>query len=117
MPTLLTNANMLAMYNFLNSTTVEFVKENRAPSFTRTLQQLFGTSILAQVVPTTSGDYIQQIQPFFKGKTAIHTRALDLGSNQTFFVRQTAQQALVAGLNGLTIKYELDGLMSKKVTV
>ena len=116
MPTALTNALLLALYNFLASTTVEFIKENRAPSFTKTLQMLFGISTLAELVPTAAGDNIPMIQPWYKGKMRIDTRALDLGANQTFFVRQTAQQALVAGLNGLQIKYEIDGLMSKKVT-
>lgn len=117
MPTLLNNANMLALFNFLDSTTVEFIKENRAPAFTKTLQMLLGLTSLAQLVPTAAGDNIGGFpSPFFRGKMKIDTRALDLGANQTFFVRQTAQQALVAGLNGLKVKYELDGLMSKKLT-
>lgn len=117
MPTVLTNAKALKLYNFLATTTAEFVKENRAPSFTKTLQMLFGITTLAQLVPTTAGDTVGIIQPWYKGKFRINTRALDLGANQTFFVRQTAQAALDADLNGLAIKYEIDGLMSKKVTV
>jgi len=116
MPTVLTNVKALELYNFLATTTIEFVKENRAPSFTKTLQMLLGVSSLMQLVPTTAGDNVQTIQPFYRGRTQIKTRALDLGMNQTFFVRQTAQAALTADLNGLAIKYEIDGLMSKKVT-
>ena len=116
MPTEMTNAIALSLYNFLATTTVEFVKENRAPSFTKTLQMLFGLTTLAQLKPTVAGDNVSIFQPWYKSKMKIDTRALDLGANQTFFVRQTAQAALVAGLNGLAIKYEIDGLMSKKVT-
>lgn len=116
MPTVLTNAKVLKLYNFLATTTVEFIKENRAPSFTKTLAMLLGIPYLAQLVPTTAGDNVPMIQPFFRGHFKINTRALDLGANQTFFVRQTAQAALDADLNGLTVKYEIDGLMSKKVT-
>jgi len=116
MPALLNNAKLLKLYQFLATTTVEFVKENRAPAFTKTLQTLFGLTSLLVQVPTVAGDYVQGIQPFFRGKMKINTRALDLGANQTFFVRQTAQAALDADLNTLQIKYELDGLMSKKLT-
>jgi hypothetical protein len=116
MPTVLNNANFLALINFLDTTTVEFIKENRAPAFSKTLQMLFGLSALWQTVPTVAGDNVPIPEPFFRGKMKIDTRALDLGANQTFYVRQTAQAALVAGLNGLKIKYELDGLMSKKLT-
>ena len=115
-PTVLTNAKLLKLYNFLASTTVEFIKENRAPSFTKTLAMLMGLSYLAQLVPTTPADNVLNLQPFFRGRNRIHTRSLDLGANQTFFVRQTAQAALDADLNGVTVKYEIDGLMSKKVT-
>jgi len=116
MPAVLNNAKLLKLYAFLATTTVEFVKENRAPAFTKTLQMLFGLSSLLELVPTTAGDNVQAIQPFYRGKMKIDTRALDLGANQTFFVRQTAQAALDADLNTLQIKYELDGLMSKKLT-
>jgi hypothetical protein len=46
----------------------------------------------------------------------INTSALNLGSNQTFKVIQTSFAALDADLNTLQIRYELDGLMSKKIT-
>ena len=115
-PTALNNANLLALYNFLDTTTVEFIKENRAPSFTKTIAMLMGLTSLLQLTPTAAGDNIPIIEPWYKSRFKIDTRALDLGANQTFFVRQTAQAALVAGLNGLKVKYEIDGLMSKKVT-
>lgn len=116
MPALLTNAKLLKLYTFLATTTVEFIKENRAPAFTKTLQMLMGLSSLLELVPTVAGDNVQSIQPFYRGRMRIDTRALDLGANQTFFVRQTAQAALDADLNTLQIKYEIDGLMSKKLT-
>ncbi len=116
MPTALNNAKMLKLYAFLSQTTFEFVKENRAPSFTKTIAMLMGISSLLQIVPTAAADNIPIIMPFFRGRMRINTRALDLGSNQTFFARQTTQIALDADLNGLQVKYEIDGLMSKKVT-
>lgn len=116
MPAGLNNTKLLKLYAFLATTTVEFVKENRAPAFTKTLQMLFGLTSLLELVPTTAGDNVTAIQPFYRGRMKIDTRALDLGANQTFFVRQTAQAALDADLNTLQIKYELDGLMSKKLT-
>jgi hypothetical protein len=115
-PGILTNAKLLKLYTFLATTTVEFIKENKAPSFTKTLQMLFGLTSLLQLVPTTAGDNVMNLQPFFRGKMKINSRALDLGANQTFFVRQTAQAALDADLNTLRIVYELDGLMSKRVS-
>jgi hypothetical protein len=116
MPAVLNNAKTLKLYDFLARTSVEFVKENRAPAFSKTLQMLFGITSLMQLVPTTAGDNVQPLQPFFRGKMKISTRALDLGSNQTFFVRQTTYNTLDADLNTLQIRYELDGLMSKKIT-
>lgn len=116
MPTVMTNAKMLKLYIMLAGTTVEFIKENRSPSFTKTLQMLLGMSYLVQHVPTTAGDNISDPQPFFRGRMKIPTRALDLGANQTFSVRLTQQVAPDADLNGLQVKFELDGLMSKKVT-
>jgi hypothetical protein len=116
MPTVVTNAIMLKLYNFLAKTTVEFVKENRAASFTKTLQMLFGLSMLVQHVPTTAGDNVLSPQPFFRGHMKINTSALNLGSNQTFKVIQTSYIALDADLNGLQVRYELDGMMSKKIT-
>ena len=115
-PQILTNAKALKLYAFLATTTVEFAKENRAPSFTKTLQMLLGLHTLAQLVPTTAGDNVAIFQSWPIGKMKINTRALDLGANQTFWVRQTAQIALDADLNTVQVKYELDGLMSKKVT-
>jgi hypothetical protein len=116
MPTVLTNAKMLKLFIFLAGTTVEFIKENRAPSFTKTLQMLLGPSVLLQHVPTTAGDSIQSPQPFYRGRLKINTRSLDLGANQTFVVRLTQQVTPDADLNGLQVKFELEGLMSKKVT-
>jgi hypothetical protein len=116
MPSVLTAVKLIKLYNFLATTTVEMVKENRAPVFTKTLQMLFGISSLIQLTPAAAGDNIPIIQPWYKGKNRIDTRALDLGANQTFFVRQTAQAALDADLNTLQIKYEIDGLMSKKLS-
>jgi len=115
-PLIMTDALMLSLYAFLASTTVEFVKENRAPCFTKTLQMLFGLTSLLQHVPTVAGNCISDFQPFFRGKMKIDTSALNLGSNQTFKVIQTTNVALIAGLNTIQIKYELDGLMSKKIT-
>lgn len=116
MPAILNNAKQLKLYDFLARTTVELVKENRAPCFTKTLQMLFGLTSLLQLVPTTAGDTVGQFQPFFRGKMKIDTSALNLGSNQTFKVIQTTFVALDADLNTLQIRYELDGLMSKKIT-
>jgi hypothetical protein len=117
MPASLNNAKMLKLYDFLARTTVEVVKENRAPSFTKTLQMLFGLTSRAQLVPTTAGDNVSGFPaPFFRGKMKIYTRALDLGANQTFFVRQTTFAALDADLNTLQVRYEFNGLMSKKIT-
>ena len=116
MPTIINNATLILLYSFLARTTVEFVKENRAPSFTKTLQMLFGLSSLMLHLPTVAGDQVMVPEPFFRGKMKIDTAALNLGSNQTFYVRQTTNVALDAALNGLAIKYELDGLMSKKIT-
>lgn len=115
-PMILTNAKMLKLFDFLARTTCEFVKENRAPCFTKTLQMLFGLTSLLQLVPTTAGDTVTVFQPFFRGKMKIDTSALNLGSNQTFKVIQTTNVALDADLNTLQIRYELDGLMSKKIT-
>jgi hypothetical protein len=116
MPAVLNNAKTLKLYDFLARTSVELVKENRAPAFSKTLQMLFGITSLLQLVPTVAGDNVQPLQPFFRGKMKINTRALDLGANQTFFVRQTTFNTLDADLNTLQIRYELDGLMSKKIT-
>lgn len=116
-PAALNNAKQLKLFDFLARTTVEFVKENRAPSFSKTLQMLFGITTLSQLVPTTAGDNVAGLVPFFLGKMPIKTRALDLGANQTFFVRQTTFNTLDADLNTIQIRYEIDGLMSKKVTV
>lgn len=117
MPTVLNNAKTLKLYDFLARTSIEFVKENRAPSFSKTLQMLFGLTCLAQLVPTTAGDNVSGFpQPFFRGKMKILSRAMDLGANLTFFVRQTTFAALDADLNTLQIRYEIDGLMSKKIT-
>jgi len=117
MPVLLNNAKTLKLFDFLARTAVEFVKENRAPTFSKTLQMLFGLTSLTQLVPTVAGDNIQGFpQPFFRGKMKIRSRAMDLGANQTFFVRQTTFAALDADLNTLQIRYECDGLMSKKIT-
>lgn len=116
MPTVLTDAKVLKLYAFLETTTVEFIKENRSSSFTKTLAMLLGLSFVIQHVPTTAGDNVLSPEPFFRGKMAIKTRALDLGANQTFKVRQLAHAALDADLNGLQVKYEIDGLMSKKIT-
>lgn len=115
-PSLFTNAKMLKLYQFLNQTTIEFIKENRAPSFTRTLQMLLGASSLALIVPTAAGDNVPIIQPWYKGSWKINTRALDLGANQTFYARQSITPALDADLNGVKVKIELAGLMSKKIT-
>lgn len=116
MPVVLTNAKALKLYDFLARTTCEFVKENRAPSFTKTLQMLFGLTSLMQLVPTVAGDTVGIPQPFYRGKMKIDTSALNLGSNQTFKVIQTTNVALDADLNTLQIRYELDGLMSKRIT-
>lgn len=116
MPAVLNNAKMLKLYDFLARTTVEFGKENRAPSFCKTLQMLLGLTSLYELVPTVAGDVVSMPQPFFRGKMKIDTSALNLGSNQTFWVRQTTNVALDADLNTLQIRYELDGLMSKKIT-
>lgn len=116
MPTIIVDATLVLLNSFLASTTVEFVKENRAPSFTKTLQMLFGLTALKVHVPTAAGDTVSSPEPFFRGKMKIDTSALNLGSNQTFYVQQTTNVALAAALNGLEIKYELDGLMSKKIT-
>jgi len=116
MAAVLNNAKTLKLYDFLARTSVEFVKENRSPSFSKTLQMLFGITSLMQLVPTTAGDNVAPLQPFFRGKMKIVSRALDLGANQTFFVRQTTFNTLDADLNTLQIRYELDGLMSKKIT-
>ena len=116
LPVLMTNAIMLEVWDFLARTTVEFVKENRAPSFTKTLQMLFGLSALYQIVPTVAGDNVPIPEPFFRGRTKIDTSALNLGANQTFFVRQTTFNTLTADLNGLQIRYGIEGPMSKKIT-
>jgi hypothetical protein len=116
-PAVLNNAKTLKLFDFLARTSVEFVKENRAPTFSKTLQMLFGLTSLAQLVPTTAGDNVSGFPvPFFRGKMKIVSRAMDLGANQTFFVRQTTFAALDADLNTIQIRYELDGLMSKKIT-
>jgi hypothetical protein len=116
MTTIMTNAILLELYDFLARTTCEFVKENRAPCFTKTLQMLFGLTSLTLHLPTVAGDQVISPMPFFRGKMKIDTSALNLGSNQTFKVIQTTNVALTADLNGLQIRYELDGLMSKKIT-
>lgn len=116
MPTALNQASLLLLYEFLATTTVEFVKENRAPSFTKTLQMIFGLTSMMVFVPTVAGDNVMVPEPFFRGKMKIDTSALNLGANQTFYVQQNTNAALNAALNGLQIKYELDGLMSKKIT-
>lgn len=116
MPALLNNAKLAKLYAFLATTTVEFYKENRAASFTKTLQMIFGLTSLLIQVPTVGGDNVAAITPFFRGRMKIRTRALDLGSNQNFKIVQTAHAALTADLNTLQIKYEAEGLMSKKVT-
>ena len=117
-PAALVDAGMLLLYEFLAKTTVEFSKENRAPSFTRTLQQLLGVCSLIFHTPTVpaNNDANSINAPFFRGRMKINTRALDLGANQTFNVRQTTFAALAAGLNGLRVKYGLEGLCSKKIT-
>lgn len=116
MPSIINNATLILLNSFLARTTVEFVKENRAPSFIKTLQMLFGLTALTVHLPTVAGDQVSKPEPFFRGKMKIDTSALNLGSNQTFYVRQTTNIALDAALNGLQIKYEIDGLMSKKIT-
>lgn len=116
MPTIINNATLILLNEFLAKTTVEFVKENRSPSFTKTLQMIFGFTSLVVHVPTVAGDQVSKPEPFFRGKMTIDTSALNLGANQTFYVQQTTNCELVAGLNDLAIKYELDGLMSKKIT-
>ena len=116
-PSLFTNAKMLKLYEFLAKTSVEFIKENRAPSFTRTLQMLMGISFLGLIVPTAAGDNVPIIAPWFRGQWKIVTRALDLGANQTFYARQTINTAaLDADLNGVKVKIEAAGLMSKRIT-
>ena len=115
-PAVLNNAKMLKLYAFFANTTVEFIKENRAPSFTRTLQMLLGPALLVQHVPTTAGDNVQMPEPFYRGKFPIKTRALDLGPNQTFKVRMIEQQTPDADLNTIQIKFEIEGLMSKRIT-
>jgi len=116
-PAVLNNAKTLKLFDFLARTSVEFVKENRAPTFSKTLQMLFGLTSMAQLVPTTAGDNVSGFpQPFFRGKMKVISRAMDLGANQTFFVRQTTFAAMQEDLNTIQIRYELDGLMSKKIT-
>jgi hypothetical protein len=115
-PGALNTAGLLALYATLSNTTVEFIRENRSPSFTRTVAMLLGASVLAVVTPTVAGDTTQPAMPFYTGKMKIHTRALDLGANQAFQVRVTHQVLPAAALDNVKIKIEFDGLMSKKLT-
>ncbi|MGB7569596.1 MAG: hypothetical protein WBM07_17160 [Chitinivibrionales bacterium] len=120
MPTALGTASIALLHTILASTTVEFVKENKAPSFTRTLQMMLGASLLIPVTPTTAGDNIAIAQPTYSGKIKVHGRALWLGQNETFFVRITHQNATylaaATALDGLLIKIVFDGPRSKKLT-
>ena len=115
-PAVLATADALALYKMLNNTTVEFIKENRSPTFTKTVQMLLGCSFLGLITPTVAGNNTPIIQPFFRGRMKVISRSCDLGIQEQFQVRVTHQADPTAAMDGTKIKFEFEGLMSKKVT-
>lgn len=115
-PTILASAKVVELYKTLSNTTFSFEKNNKGKAWTKTAQMLLGPASLVSVVPTTSGDNIPLIQPFYRGKWRIRTRSLDLGQGERFTVYWQHGAAPDSALNGLQMKLEFAGIINKKIT-
>lgn len=104
----LATADLLALYNMLNNTTIEFLVPGKATLGTWRLAEIFGSPMLATCIPTTAGNYIQQVKGDFKPVFPLNF-PINVGAVQSFEVRLTHHVAPAAELDADKLVFGLRG--------
>lgn len=108
----LATADVLAFYNMLKNTTVEVILPGKDSLGTWVLQELFGMSVAAAVVPTVAGDNLDFNTPRYHGVFPLNI-PLVLAALTPFELRMTHHVAVTAGLADDRIQISLSGKLRR----
>jgi hypothetical protein len=107
-----TSAQLLAIYNFLNHTTVEVEIPGKDSLGDWTLAQIMGAAFVVPFIPTTAGNSEPMISPQFNG--ILHLKVpIVLSALTSFAIKVTPQVASAAGLNGDLLRIGMRGILKR----
>jgi len=105
-------ADVQSLYTLLNTTTLSVKLSNKETMGQWTLQELMGTAILFDMVPTVPGDNIPLVSPKFHGIFPLNKKII-LAALTPFEVTMIHHVAPAAALADDRIKVSLSGILTR----